>query len=276
LLARLLAQAQGQAQAPAAADRWTFSVAPYLWLPSLEGTFNYGPPPPNGGTANVNVSESSILDALDFAFMINGEARKDRWLIATDFIYLDLSSVGSDVKSVDLNPGSGPINISTSTLNSGTQSSLKGTLWTLVGGYAAIQEPRGNLDLIGGFRYLGLDAKTDWQLTATVTGTGPAGNTVTFGRTGSVEKSASIWTAIVGAKGRVKLGESDWFVNYYADVGGGSDAFTWQGAGGIGWSYAKWGELLLDYRYLYYSQSGDKLIDSLTLKGFQLGFNFRF
>lgn len=272
LLAPLHAQAQAQAQAPAAPDRWTFSVAPYLWVPSLSGTLNYGPPPPNGGTANVNVSESNILDALDFAVMINGEARRDRWLIATDYIYMKLSSVGSTVRSVDFNPGNGPINIATTTLNAGTQSSLKGSLWTLVGGYAAIQEPRGNLDVIGGFRYFGLEGKTDWQLTTTVNlpNTG-----LTFARSGSIEKSDSLWAAVVGAKGRVKLGESDWFANYYVDVGGGSSVFTWQGAAGVGWSYAKWGELLLNYRYLYYSQSGDKLVDNLTFKGFLLGLNFR-
>ena len=270
--------ALGQTPVPQPADPWTFSVMPYLWLPSLEGKFSYGPPQTGGATANVSVdlSASDLLNALNFVVPIMGEARKGRWLIGTDFLYLNLGKADSKVQSVDINPGSGPINVSTGGLNAGTQSSLKALEWTLVGGYAAIQEPRASLDVIGGLRYLGLEAKTDWQLTGTVTGTGPGGNTVTFARTGSVEKTANIWAAIVGAKGRVKLGESDWFVNYYADVGGGSSVFTWQGAAGIGWSFAKWGELLLDYRYLYYSQSGDKLIDNLTLQGVQLGFNFRF
>ena len=270
--------ALAQAQAPTSTDSWTFSVMPYAWVPSLEAKLSFGPPPSGGATANVevSVSESDLLNALNFVVPIAGEARKGRWLIATDFLYLNLGATNSAVKSVDFNPGGGPINISTGGLNAGTQSSLKALEWTLVGGYAVIEEPRGNLDVIGGLRYLGLEAKTDWQLTGAVTGTGPGGNTVTFARTGSVKKTANIWAGIVGAKGRVKLGESDWFVNYYADVGGGSSTFTWQGVAGIGWTFAKWGEVLLDYRYLYYSQSGDKLIDNLTLKGFQLGFNFRF
>ena len=80
----------------------------------------------------------------------------------------------------------------------------------------------------------------------------------------------------MGAKGRAKLGASDWFVNYYADVGGWSDLFTWQGAAGIGYAF-RWGDALLDYRYLYYSQSGqDKLIDNISFGGFALGVNFRF
>lgn len=277
LLAAPLHAVAQQSQAPASTGSWTFSVMPYAWVPSLKGTFNYGPPPANGASAKVDVdlSESDLLDALNFVVPLAGEARKGRWLIATDLLYLDLGKSDSKVQSVDLNPGGGQINVSTGSLNAGTQSSLKAFEWTLVGGYALIEEPRGNLDVIGGLRYLGLEAKTDWQLTTTVTG-GPAGNTVTFAQTGNVSESVNLWSAIVGAKGRVKLGESDWFVNYYADVGGGSNVFTWQGAAGIGWTFAKWGELLLDYRYLYYSQSGDRLIDNLSLGGVQLGLNFRF
>jgi opacity protein-like surface antigen len=85
-----------------------------------------------------------------------------------------------------------------------------------------------------------------------------------------------VWAGIVGAKGRAKLGESDWFLNYYADVGGWSNLFTWQGALGVGYAF-RWGEVILDYRYLYYNESGrDKLIDWVSFGGFALGVNFRF
>jgi hypothetical protein len=90
-----------------------------------------------------------------------------------------------------------------------------------------------------------------------------------------VEQSEDVWAGIVGAKGRAMLGESNWFVNDYVDVGGASSLFTWQGAAGSGYAF-KWGEMLFDYRYLYYSQGGDKLIDNLSLGGFALGANFRF
>lgn len=266
----LLAPAQVCAQS--SAERWTFSVLPYFWLPSVDGKLNYGPPPSGGSSANVSVDADTLLDNLDMALMLAGEARKGRWLIATDIIYLDFSKADSAVRSVDFNPGPGPINISTTGLNAGTQSSLKGWLWTLAGGYAAIQGPQATLDVLGGLRLLSLEASTDWQLTAAVTG--PAG-TATFARSGSVERSEEIWTGIVGAKGRAQLGESSRFVNYYADVGGGSDTFTWQGVAGVGYAF-KWGEIVFDYRYLYYSQSGDKLIDNLSFGGFGLGANFRF
>lgn len=183
----LLIPLAAAAQAPA--DRWTFSVMPYLWLPSVDGKLRYGPPPVNGGTANVSVDADTLLDNLDMALMIFGEARKGRWLIATDYIYLDFSKADSAVRSVDFNPGPGPINISTTGLNAGTQSSLTGWLWTLAGGYAAIQGPKATLDILGGLRLLSLEASTDWQLTAAVTG--PAGTT-NFARSGSVAKSEDI------------------------------------------------------------------------------------
>jgi hypothetical protein len=271
LLAPLHAAAQSDA------EPWKFSVMPYLWVPSVDGKLNYGPPPPGGGSANVNIDTSTVLDNLDFAFMINGEARKGRWLIATDLIYLDFGNIDSSVHSATFDFGPrGRVDVGTGA-NTGTQSKLKGWLWTTVGGYAAVQDPRWNLDVIGGFRYLNLDASTSWQLNASVTATDPvSGATATFARQGSVEKSDTLWAGIVGAKGRAKLGDSRWFVNYYGDLGGWSDLFTWQGALGVGYAF-RWGDVILDYRYLYYSQSGqDKLIDNLSFGGFALGANFRF
>jgi hypothetical protein len=267
----LLAPLHAAAQAPT--DRWTFGVMPYLWLPSFDGRFNYGPPPPNQGTVRVDVDSSTLLDNLDFAFMIAGEARKGRWLVATDYIYLSFGKVDSDVASVDFNPGSGPINVGSTGLNSNTESSIKGTVWTLVTGYAAIQEPTVKLDTIGGFRYLNLEVRTDWQLSATVSS--PGGG-ITLAQSGSVEKSNTNWAAIVGAKGQVKVGQSDWFVPYYFDIGGNADTFTWQGVAGIAYRF-KWGDVRLDYRYLYYSMGGEgKLIDFVSFGGFALGANFVF
>jgi hypothetical protein len=279
LLTGALAALVGLAPLPAfgqsTADRWTFSLMPYLWLPNVDGKLNYGPPPSGGSSANVSIDAEAILSDLKFAAMIAGEARKGRWLIGTDVIYLDLSNNDSKVESVDLNPGPGRINLTTTSLNAGTESSLTGVVWTAVGGYAAVQERAVALDVIGGFRYLGVKATTDWQLTATVTGTGPNGASVTFPRSGTVEKTENIWAGIVGAKGRIKLGQSDWFVPYYVDVGGGSSVFTWQGVVGVGYAF-KWGGVQLDYRYLYYDQSGDKLVQDMSLGGLALGVNFRF
>jgi hypothetical protein len=272
MLAALLQLAPGHVVAQGEADRWSFSVMPYLWLPSMDGTLRYGAPAAGGASPTVRVDADTLLGALDFAFMISGEARKSRWLIATDLIYLDLSSDHSAVRSIDFNAGSGPVNVANTALDAGTQTRLKGTVWTLVGGYAAVQGPRATLDVIGGFRYLDIQATTNWQLSATVTGPGGA---QTFPRTGSVTKSDDLWDAIVGVKGRVRLGAGNWFMSYYLDAGAGSSDLTWQGVLGAGHAF-KWGEVVLAYRYLSYEREGNELIEDLKFGGFGLGVNFRF
>lgn len=271
-LALLVSQ---QLLAQSSEDDWKFSIMPYVWLPGVNGDLNYGPPALGGGSPSVSIDADDLLDDLDLALMLVGTARKGRWLIGTDVIYLDFSDANSAVKSVDFNLGPGPVNVSTADLSGSTKSSLRGWVWTLAGGYTVVQKPKLDLEVIGGFRYLGLDIETDWQLAGTVTGTGPDGNTATFARTGKVKKSEDIWTAIAGIRGKYRLGHGGWFTNFYVDVGGGSSAFTWQGNAGIGHAFG-WGDVQLDYRYLYYSQSGDKLIDNLAFGGLALGANFRF
>ena len=267
-----LLSTQAMAETPAPSDNWNFSAMPYLWLPGVNADLNYGPPPTGGGSPSVSVDATKLLDALDFAAMVSAAARKDRWVVATDFMYLHLNSDNSAVRSVDLNPGPGRVNVATSSLSGDVNVDLKATVWTLGGGYSVVQTPKVNIDVLAGFRYLGLEAKTDWSLAATVTGT-HSGRTATFARSGSVTQKDDIWTALIASQGHFVLGETPWFANYYVDVGGGSSVSTWQAAAGVGYAY-KWGSVVLDYRYLRYSDG--TLIDNLSFGGPGLGFNFKF
>jgi hypothetical protein len=270
-----LASSHAMAQAPTSSDNWNFSVMPYLWLPGIKGDLNYGPPSTGGGSPSVSVDANKLLDALEFAGMFSAAARKDRWVIATDFMYLQLGSDKSAVRSVDLNPGPGRVNVSTTSLSGDVNVDFKGTVWTMGGGYTVVQTPKVNIDVLAGFRYLGLEAKTNWNLAATVTGT-HSGSTATFARSGSVTQKDDIWTALIASQGRFILGETPWFANYYVDVGTGSSMFTWQGAAGVGYAF-KWGDVVVDYRYLYYSSNNDsKLVDNLSLGGLGVGLNFKF
>lgn len=263
----------GAAFAQEAVAGWQFSVMPYVWLPGVKADVKYGPPSGGTATANVNADESDVLSNLQMAFMIAGEARKGRWLLATDYMYLDLGKQDSKVKSVDFNPGNGPVNVSTSQIGGSAESSFKGSIWSLVGGYAAISQPSASLDVIAGFRYVDLEASSKWNLDATVTS--PNGGQ-TFSRSGSAKRSGSDTNFIVGAKGQVKLGQSNWFIPYYADIGGGDSTSTWQLAAGVGYAFG-WGDIRLDYRYLAYKQSNDdKFLEKIELGGFALGANFRF
>jgi hypothetical protein len=247
-------------------SQWTFSITPYLWLPNVDGTLKYSIPPGSGGSPEVQVGPNDYLENLKFAMMLSGEVRKDRWAVFTDVIYLDFASEKGAVKSINF----GGDQVSSSA-NVSTDSTLKAGAWTLGAGYAVLPGRPVEMDFFGGLRYLGLHTSTDWQLTATVTGPS-AGQT--FPRTGSISERADLWDGLVGFKGRVWFGRSNWSIPYYFDIGAGSSALTWQGMLGVAYSF-KLVTLTLAYRHLYYDMKDDKLIQDMRFSGPAFGVGFR-
>ncbi len=255
------------AQADTSADRWTFSITPYLWLPNINGTLKYSVPPGAGGSPEVETGPNDYLENLQAVIMISGEARSDRWSVFTDLIYLSFADEKSTVTTIDFG-GS----LVSSSVNLATSSSFRGTAWTLGTGYAVQAGQAVKLDVFGGLRYFGLEASADWQLASVVTG--PGGGQ-TFPQTGSISEGVYLLDGIVGIKGAVQLGSSDWSVPYYLDVGAGSSSLTWQGMLGVAYTF-KWGGVRIAYRNLYYDQKDDKLIQNLRFSGPALGLTFRF
>jgi len=262
----LLGAAPG-AHAQAGEEHWTFAVTPYVWLPNINGTFRYSVPPGATGSPDVSTGPNNYLQNLQHVLMLAGEARKEMWSIHADVIYLDFADQASSVKSVNFG---GPV-VGTS-LNSSTNSSLKGFLGTLAGAYAFVETPRVTLEAVGGVRYLSVRASTDWQLSAAVNGPGPG---QVFPASGSISQRADLWDAIVGVRGQVRLGESHWSIPYYVDAGTGSSRITWQALVGVTYAFS-WGDAVLAYRTLSYDQSDDKLFQDFRFGGPTIGATFRF
>ena len=245
--------------------QWHYWVTPYLWLPGVNGEFRFDlaggviPLPPS---TSITTSPDSYLTDLQFAAMIAGEARKGNVSLYTDLMYIDFADLASHVTSVGVAGGGSAPGVSAS-LNNG----LRGTIWTLLGGYTVARSNKGYLDLAGGVRYAGLDVSTDWSI---------AGTNGLFARSGSVDKSIDLWDGIVGVKGQWLLTPSgDWFVPYYADIGAGTESnWTWQAYAGLGYRWS-WGDAVLLFRNLSYDQSGDHPIQKLDLTGPALGVTFR-
>jgi hypothetical protein len=145
-------------------------------------------------------------------------------------------------------------------------------VWTLAAGYAVLPGRPVAMDVFGGLRYAGLEASTDWQLALAVSG--PSGGQ-TFPRSGSVSEKEDLWDGIIGVKGRIWLGKSNWSIPYYLDVGTGSSKLTWQGMVGIAYTH-NWIGARLVYRHLYYDMGNDKLIQDMTFSGPAFGVDFRF
>ena len=249
-----------------AQEKWTYSVTPYVWLPSINGKLKYEIPPGAGGAPEVDTGPNNYLEHLSMVLMVAGEARKGDWSVFTDFIYLKFDKQKSNVNSIDF----GGSRVTTSA-DVSTQSGLKGYEWTLGTSRTVMSRPRWTLDLLGGLRYFHIEANSDWQLAATVNGPGPG---QTFPATGSISRESNLWDGIIGVRGRVRWGDTPWFSPYYLDIGGGSST-TWQGVLGVGYGF-KWGDMVLAYRTLYYDQGGDKLLQNFRFSGPTLGATFRF
>jgi len=267
LAAATLCLAPLAARAQPEADKWTFALTPYIWLPNVNGTLRYSPPAGTTGGPDVRTGPNDYLKNLSLALMLAGEARNGRWSILSDVIYLDFNKEQSNVS--DVNFGGSRV---TSSLNATTSSSLTGVQWLLATGYTIAQTPKASADLISGFRYLRIDASTNWQLSAAVTG---PGGTQTFPAAGSASARAQIWDWIIGVRGRFGIGDTKWSAPYYVDVGAGSSSITWQGMIGIAYSF-KWGDASLVYRHLYYDQTSGGLLQSFSFSGPALGATFRF
>jgi hypothetical protein len=247
-------------------EQWTFALTPYLFLPNINGTLSYDPAPA-GGSPSVNTGPNNYLQNLSAALMLSGEARKGKWSILSDMVYLHFADEDSSVRSVDFGGA-----LVGSTVSGSTRSTFTALEWTLAGAYNAVQTPRVTLDVLGGARYFGVQATSEWRLSAAIVG--PGGGQ-TFPAAGKIDKQVDIVDAIIGIRGRVHIGEGRWFAPYYLDVGTGSSSLTWQGMAGVGYGF-KWGDALLAYRHLYYDQSEGRLLQNISFSGPTLGAAFRF
>ena len=255
------------ATSAAAQDQWTYSLTPYVWLPSINGKLKYDIPPGASGAPEVDTGPNNYLENLSAVLMLAGEARKGDWAVFTDFIYLKFDKEKSNVSTINF----GGSRVSTSA-DVSTQSGLKGYEWTIGTSRTVTSSPRWTLDLLGGLRYFHIEANSDWQLAATVNG--PGGGQ-TFPAAGSVSRESNLWDGIIGVRGRVRWGDTPWFSPYYLDIGGGSSNLTWQSVLGVGYGF-KWGDMVLAYRTLYYDQGDDKLLQNFRFSGPTLGATFRF
>lgn len=237
---------------------WEFSVTPYLWLPRVDASMRYETP----GSGGSSVDLSNLLQHLNAALFLSGEARKGKWGVAADLVFVDFQKASSNVSSVT-GPGGG----NEVPVNSGTTTSLTGYMVSLTGNYSLMRSPDAKLDLLAGVRYTHIGTTLDWSFSTSVEGLP--------GRSGSAEQGVDLWDGIVGFRGNARFGGGKWFVPYYLDAGAGTSKFTWQALLGIGYSFG-WGDLLLVYRYLSFEQGAEHPLERLSFSGPALGATFRF
>jgi len=241
------------------ADAWAWRATAYLWMPAIKSTTQLDLP--DGGTISesTDTTFSDILSKLKFAFAGTLEGRRGPWSFLGDAQYLNLGGLKSNVHSI-----SGPTGIVTVPIDTGSRSNLKQFLGTFEGGYAVLQTPGARADILAGVRYVGVKVELSWHLS------GPTGG---LAIEGGVEKTINLFDGVVGVRGNTSLG-GNWDFRYYADAGGSSSRFTWQGLAGVGYNF-KGGDVELAYRYLGYDFHSGPLSD-LKLFGPQITVGLKF
>lgn len=253
--------------------QWHFSLTPYLWLPTINADLRFDVPTSGGGgggavNADAEIGPNDYLTNLNMALMLSLQARKGRWAIASDLIYLDLTSEGSRLRSVQSSGGG--ITIPRET-DLDTKTDLSGVVWSLAGSYTVASSERGHLDVLGGMRYFGVESRLGWDLSTTITGPD-----FTFERSGKVKRDVDLYDLIVGLRGRLDIGaDGGWYVPYYLDVGTGDSDLTWQAVAGVAYAYSRT-DLVFAYRHLSYEQGDDELVQDLSFSGPAVGLTFRF
>ncbi|MFT4520076.1 MAG: hypothetical protein ACI9JM_002476 [Halioglobus sp.] len=253
-------------------DSWKFSLTPYIWLPRIEGNLNYELPLDGGGAPNFSVGPTDWVELLNAAALLSGSARKGKFSITSDFVYLSLTSKNDGSLDSVTTPGTGgrvPVDAS---LNLNTRTDFDGTLWTVSGGYALQDTDRMVTDIFVGVRYFGVDVSTRWDLAASISA--PVTGTV-LEASGSRDKEKDMWDGIVGVRGHYALDGGKWRFPYSFDVGTGSSDLSLNAMAGVSRAFG-WGDLVLVYRHLEYDQGDDDLLEDFSFTGPAMGATFHF
>jgi hypothetical protein len=224
---------------------WRFTVAPYIWATGIEGTSGlFGLPP-----QDIEASFSDILENLDGALMIAGEARYDRYSFGLDLMY---SKIGASVDT--------PFGIVADSID------VTNTMFVATGvaGYAVYQTEAANIDLFAGGRLWTTD--TDFEFNGGV-----------FDDR-SPSDGATWVDPIIGSKFRAALGESSFSLSGWAMLGGFgvSSDFMWDVMGGLGYEITESASVFAGYRALGVDYESDGFVLDVTQQGPVLGGVFRF
>jgi len=231
---------------------WQFNALIYGWMPYMDGTTSTG--------GDVDIDFDTIIENLDMTFMGAFEAKKGKWSLFIDPVYMKLS--GGDGWTENIPVGAVitvPVNVDASIM-------LKSWIADFGVSYNVLKMDKFTLDILAGARYTSMDAILKLNITGLIT--------THSGRIGVSEHN---WDGIAGVKGIVDINEK-WFIPYHFDIGTGDSDLTLNAVGAVGYRF-KWGQVLAGYRYLHYNFDKDNigvLMKDLDVGGPIIGAQFNF
>lgn len=215
------------------ADDWQFGAAVYLWGATIKLHDPAGNP--------TVISFSDILKNLDLAAMATFDARKDKFSMLTDVLYLDISKTNKNYEGDFMgHPVTGKL-----------KAEMKAWVLNLIGGYNLIDSGKNVFDVTAGARYLDIKVPVTFTSDDFVLTNKPQGDG---------------WDGVIGLKGRHNFPDGHYF-NYYADIGGGHTKLTWQTVANFAYDYKKFTGIV-GYRYLKWNFKNDSpALDDLVIHG---------
>jgi hypothetical protein len=230
----------------AADEHWSWTVAPYVLFPTMQGTTTIG----DMGPVDVNASASDIFSHLQFGAMLYAQARRGAWAFALDGIYMDLSQ---DVVASGALSGSATMK----------QFAFEGFAFRRIAKSFEV--------MLGA-----LGNSVAASVTTTILVPGPPAppppltRTTNRTRTWGMPVAGFRWTPVDGEK---------WHVLLFADIGGlGSTNWSYQVLPSVGYRFGRTFELDVQYRWLGLDYKTGPELDQFTydmnIFGPEVGFVF--
>jgi opacity protein-like surface antigen len=240
----LMAAPAGAQTQTTQANPWEFEFTPYLWAAGIEGDVRNG----RFGSGGVEASFTDIFQNLNGAFMGAFEARKGRWGIVLDGLYLNVSGTEDTP-----NRAIGNVDVG-----------LKTGIYSLAGLYRVVEKPF-TLDVLAGVRYATVSADLDIE-----PGKYPQ---IMQGR--STSRSMDWWDGFAGMRALFPLSER-WSLVGYFDIGAGGSNFTFQALAGVNYQISKHFVIKGGYRFFMIDADDSAFVYDVKLGGPYLGLGIRF
>jgi len=229
----------------AKAEDWQFQVTPYLWAAGIEGDIATLPGLPE---ASIDLSFSDVIENFKIGGMLVAEARKGRFGIFMDVIYIDVEPKGST-------PGP---------LFSSVKIDSETFVFTGAGLYRIWEEGGAFVDLLAGARVWSIDTKLS----------------LGAGILSAVDIShKETWVdPVIGTKGLLPIANTKFYLSAFGLIGGFdvSSDFLYDVGVNLGYSWTENFATTIGYRRFDVDyKEGDFLYD-VAQSGMTLGFSWRF
>lgn len=224
-------------------DGWTFAVSPYFWAPGLAGDVaQFGLP----ATISIDADFGDIAKNLDFAAMVIGEARHDRFSVFGDVMYTKLSIDSATPRGISANR----VEVTSETFGA-----------LLGAGYSLLADDASYLDIVAGARVWSVSTGID------ING-GPFDGT-------SVGDGRSWVDGLAGIRARYAFTDTV-YVTGWGLVGAGQANLDWDVAAALGYTFNDTFSAVAGYRALGVDYDADGFVFDVVQQGPILGLVLHF